>query len=707
MSAKIENQLQLEQLRDAGVRTLACFDHQGPTPMLFGATHYKFARDLQIEIEVLEPSVIRYLDQFDRLREDARNRGIGGWYSDFKTWDQVNTRLQQTENANKEIASVFTVGSTHEGRNIQGIRITAPGDASTRKQILWNGCQHAREWVAVMVPMYIIDELIDGWYNDSEIHNLLEQTEIIIVPIVNPDGYEYTYAIGGDRFWRKNRRNNPGSCEGVDLNRNWGHEWNGGDSTSTNECSDIYVGPSVFSEPEAQAMRDLVNSLPNLEAHIDFHSYSQLVLGPWASSNDPPPRHNIINALGNDISEEIATIHGETYLFGTGGDLLYLADGVFPDWTTESGALSYTVELRPTGSPGFDLPPNEILPTCQESFAGAMAMLRFINSPLSFSFPNGTPVLVEAGEIVPFALVIEPIFDDVVNESTATLHVRYGSEGAFAERAIEFVGGTEYEVGLPVSMCGLQSQYWISIETDSGDTYRCPQGDNVLQAGVATELQEWNMDSNPGWQTSGQWGWGVPTGNGGSYGNPDPTSGATNQNVYGYNLQGDYANNLSQQHLTTQAINISGIESLQLQFARYLNVEQPVYDHASISIRVDGGSWIAVWANNTGIEDDQWQTVLYDLTSNTAGGDSLEIRWTMGETDGAWTYSGWNIDDVQLLSTSGSAVLGDVNCDGVVNVTDVLAVVSNWGTCAGVCNEDLVPDGIINVSDLLQVIGNW
>ena len=79
----------------------------------------------------------------------------------------------------------------------------------------------------------------------------------------------------------------------------------------------------------------------------------------------------------------------------------------------------------------------------------------------------------------------------------------------------------------------------------------------------------------------------------------------------------------------------------------------------------------------------------------------------MGETDGAWTYSGWNIDDVQLLSTSGSAVLGDVNCDGVVNVTDVLAVVSNWGTCAGVCNEDLVPDGTINVSDLLQVIGNW
>ena len=99
--------------------------------------------------------------------------------------------------------------------------------------------------------------------------------------------------------------------------------------------------------------------------------------------------------------------------------------------------------------------------------------------------------------------------------------------------------------------------------------------------------------------------------------------------------------------------------------------------------------------------------MLYDLSEIVSEGSSLQIRWTMGETDGAWRYSGWNIDDVQLLSTANSAIQGDVNCDGLVNVTDVLDVVSNWGACVGVCNEDIVPDGTIDVGDLLTVIGNW
>lgn len=707
VNARIESVEQLKQLRDGGVQPLSCFDHEGATPMLFVKEHYKLAEKLQIHIDVLEPSVGTYLENFERLRAESRLRGIGGWYSDFKTWGEVNTRLFQIEATHPNITSVFTVGTTHEDREIYGIRITAPGDASFRKQILWNGCQHAREWVAVMVPMYIIEELVDGWYNNDEIRTLLEKSEVIIVPITNPDGYEFTYAVGGNRFWRKNRRNNAGSCEGVDLNRNWGYEWNGGDSTSNDTCSDVYVGPSAFSEPETQAMRDLVNELPNLVAHIDFHSYSQLVLEPWASSNNPPPRVNIVKALSGSISDAIASIHGETYVAGTGGDLLYLADGVFPDWTTNAGALSYTVELRPTGSPGFDLPPEQILPTCEESFAGAMAMLRFVNEPVSFSFPNGTPILVESGEIYEFPLHIESVFGDEVIESSAILHVRYGNEGMFAQRAINHISGLEYEIALPVSLCGLHSEYWITVGTTDGSTHRYPQGEGVLQAGVATELAQWTMDTNPNWTTSGQWAWGTPNGNGGEYGNPDPTTGATGQNVYGYNLNGDYANNLQQTHLTTGLIDVTDISSVQLQFARYLNVEQPIYDHAYVSARVDNGAWVTVWTNPLTIEDDSWQTVLYDLSDIASAGSSLQIRWTMGETDTAWRYSGWNIDDVTLLTTTSTAVHGDVNCDGVINVTDILSVVSNWGPCSGVCNEDIVPDGTINVSDLLSVIGNW
>jgi hypothetical protein len=79
----------------------------------------------------------------------------------------------------------------------------------------------------------------------------------------------------------------------------------------------------------------------------------------------------------------------------------------------------------------------------------------------------------------------------------------------------------------------------------------------------------------------------------------------------------------------------------------------------------------------------------------------------MGTTDTAWQYSGWNIDDVEILTTSSGVIPGDVNCDGIVNIADILSIISTWGTCDTVCNEDIVPDGLINVSDLLQVIGNW
>lgn len=704
---KIENPEQLSLLRNHGARSLACFDSGGLTPMLLDESAIKFATINGIEFEVVETNIDKRLSQFDRERETARRRGAGGWYSDYKTWSEVNAYVQSLADSAPDITSTFVVGTTHEGRNIHGIKITAPGDASNRKQVLFNGCQHAREWVAVMVPVYVVENLISGWDNDAAIRSYLESTEVTIVPIVNPDGYEYTYASNGDRFWRKNRRNNNGSCEGVDLNRNWGVDWNGGDSTSNNTCSDVYVGPSVFSEPEVQAMRDLVNSLTNLVAHIDFHSYGQLVLEPWACTNDPPPRENIVQALSGAMSEAIAGVHGETYVAGTGGDLLYLADGVFPDWTTDGGSLSYTIELRPTGSPGFDLPPGEILPTCEESFAAVLSMLHFVNNPLAFSFPNGLPQFVNQGEMTSFPMVVETIFEDQIDTNSATLHVRYGSDGVFASRPISHVVGNDYTVELPSSACGLVSDYWFTINTMEGQTIRYPTGEEVLSAGVANELYSWNMDANPNWSIQGQWNWGVPTGGGGQYGNPDPTSGATGATVLGYNLNGDYENNMSEKHLVSEQMNMSNQYNTKLQFKRHLNVEQPSYDHASISVRVGTGAWSTIWSNPSGIEDDQWETVVYDISDVADNQQAVQVRWTMGTTDSGWRYSGWNIDDVQILSSGGNGVSGDVDCDGVVDVTDILAVVSQWGECSGVCNEDIVPDGTINVTDLLQVIGNW
>ena len=215
------------------------------------------------------------------------------------------------------------------------------------------------------------------------------------------------------------------------------------------------------------------------------------------------------------------------------------------------------------------------------------------------------------------------------------------------------------------------------------------------------------MDQNPNWTTEGQWDWGTPTGGGGQYGNPDPTSGATGDRVLGYNLNGDYSNNLSETHLVSEVLNLSNKTNVQLQFSRYLNVEQPAYDHASIGVSAGNGTWSTIWSNTSVVEDNQWQTDVYDISSIADNQSNVQIRWTMGTTDSSWTYSGWNIDDVQILSSGGTGTIGDVNCDGNITVTDILSIVSEWGQCPTHCAQDVVPDGTVDVLDLLHVIGNW
>ena len=97
---------------------------------------------------------------------------------------------------------------------------------------------------------------------------------LLAVPVANPDGYQHSW--DHDRYWRKNRRDQ----HGVDLNRNFEVAW-GERGASDDPRSPIYHGPSPFSEPESVALRDLLRR-EKIEGHIDFHSYSQLVLYPWS-----------------------------------------------------------------------------------------------------------------------------------------------------------------------------------------------------------------------------------------------------------------------------------------------------------------------------------------------------------------------------------------------------------------------------------------
>lgn len=244
----------------------------------------------------------------------------------------------------------------------------------------------------------------------------------------------------------------------------------------------------------------------------------------------------------------------------------------------------------------------------------------------------------------------------LLNQSDASLNYSVTSDVNWADvdggsGTIDFGGSTEVTVSLnnnanSLGNGGYNGLISFTNMTDGeGDTARPIS----LHIGVPEMVYSFDLSNNPDWDTQGMWTYGAPTGGGGlDYGNGDPTSGATGNNVYGYNLDGDYTNDMSETHLTTLPIDCSSLGAVSLKFQRYLNVEQPSYDHAYVKVSTDGTSFTTVWENTSEITDSSWTLQEIDISSIADGASTLYVRWTMGTTDSSWLYSGWNIDDVEI-----------------------------------------------------------
>ena len=157
-----------------------------------------------------------------------------------------------------------------------------------------------------------------------------------------------------------------------------------------------------------------------------------------------------------------------------------------------------------------------------------------------------------------------------------------------------------------------------------------------------------SMDSDPGWTLDEDWAWGDPNGHGSWSG--DPVDAHTGDNVLGYALDDDYADNLTEtRYATTGAIDCSGYKNIRLSFWRWLGVEAP-YDYACVQVSNDGTNWTDLWTTGLShISDSAWQYVEYGVPAGIADDQpTVYLRWGMGPTDDWVTAPGWNIDDVQV-----------------------------------------------------------
>ncbi len=297
----------------------------------------------------------------------------------YHTAATLEEDLRSLTEEHPEIAELREVGRSVEGRPLWALRI-GERRGSARK-VAFFGCHHAREWISVEVPFRLVEYLL-GNSSSEPVQGWLQQGEVWVAPMVNPDGHEHTRTV--DRLWRKNRRRNEGGSIGVDPNRNYGYMWGTLNvSTSSHVPSDqTYVGPRAFSEPEVRAVRNLV-ARELFGGVLSYHSYSQLILYPWGYTSEAIEDETDLGEmrdLAEDMEGLIRGVHGRTYTAEQASQL-YPTAGDTVDWTYgEYDVPSLTVELRPASAMdgGFILPADQIEPCWEENRPAALEFIRHV-----------------------------------------------------------------------------------------------------------------------------------------------------------------------------------------------------------------------------------------------------------------------------------------------------------------------------------------
>ena len=265
--------------------------------------------------------------------------------SKFHNYAEIIEAIQVLKNKNKDIVQVEVIGKSVEQRDIINIKLSAnPENEINSPAIVFMGTHHAREHLSTEVPLMLAQYLVDEYNNGNKAVQTLLQTRVVnIIPMVNPDGVEWDISTGTYKMWRKNRNKNANGTYGIDLNRNYGYGW-GGEGSSDSPSSDIYRGPTPFSEPETQAIKNFVETRKNITTLLSYHTFSKLILYPWGHKYE-----SIQDEADRKVHETMAQTMSKWngYTPQPASDL-YLASGDTTDWAYgEHKIISFTFELDP------------------------------------------------------------------------------------------------------------------------------------------------------------------------------------------------------------------------------------------------------------------------------------------------------------------------------------------------------------------------
>ena len=330
------------------------------------------------------------MDRRDRAREARAARGENGaeetlpsGRTEYRQYEDFQADLKALVDENPGLVRPITLpqtneegGSTIEGRPIEGVEIAQDVERTDdgRPVYVQLGGHHAREWPSAEMPMEFAIDLVNGYGSDPRITDVLENVRVVILPVVNVDGYIASRSYGPTPFddedeanlpaivtdsasyRRKNcRPNTPADAQvpcgqrstaGVDLNRNYGAYW-GGVGSQTNPTAQQYRGTGPYSEPESEAFHQF-SQTRHIVTIISNHTYTEegtfLRQPGFNVDDDPVPPVSPDEAPARELGDAMRNVTG--YLSQLGWKLGDIT-GATEDWNYfAQGAIGYTPEIR-------------------------------------------------------------------------------------------------------------------------------------------------------------------------------------------------------------------------------------------------------------------------------------------------------------------------------------------------------------------------
>ena len=646
-----------------------------------------------------------------RAREGHRFSELGARSNaaahDIAFWDTYRDRLE-IENylfglasAYPDLTTLQQIGTSVEGTPIWALLITAPDSAehprASRPAVQWNAAQHAREWISPMTVLFLADRLLAESESSPRVAGLLETTEFAIVPIVNPDGYDYTWT--NYRFWRKNRRDNGDGTHGVDLNRNWSFEW-GGTGSSGSTSSDTYRGISPMSEPETAAVSALALSYgPRFAGGIDYHSYGRLILWPWGYDTQavlPEPERTIITDLSIDMAGAIDSATGEPFTPGKATDL-YPADGTADDWYQgATPGYGLTIELRTNK---FDPQREHVLPSALEHWPAALRFAEGVSQPLRIEPTADLPVLAEP--LTP--TTIEARFLDALGTldgTSPTLHALLPGETSTQAIPMTLVAPDTYTADITPTDRRGRITYYLSAQSNAGQTVTYPASGHATLS-VRTQQSQTILDddfeSDQGWTTEGDattgtWTRGDP---GADANHPPADTSPTGTNAFvtgltpGVDVDGGVA------RLVSPALAVPARAGDLILTADLWRSNAPSTDPLIVEVEADAsGEWVPVLADFGRTGD--WRTVSVRINDHIAPSATFRVRFSIDDRPTGDIIEG-AVDEVEIVLAP-SASPADLNGDGVIDNGDIAAFVIAF--LATDPSADFNADGVVDNGDI-------